>query len=281
MNFKPIHINTTTLDDTWFQLLYQINKHGRKYKIDSGSYAGHERLEFDFISGFINKPHERPLAPLIPEGSNLPAPTTDEDIDNYFANYLMDPNLEPHEEYRYSSWINGKLLPYPEYCQYIKCDSFKTDCYYFHEQNIPFNRIKTCPLHKPNTQLEWCIRHFQEKGYGNNHCYINIGDKESGLAYDRTYKNETERGTSPCLRGIDLKIKNGQLISSIIYRSWDLYSGFSTNMGGFALLNEYIAEQLDGVEPGPLAFTSTGLHCYDFQLDVLKQRLGKGASWNL
>ena len=46
-------------------------------------------------------------------------------------------------------------------------------------------------------------------------------------------------------------------------------------MGGITLLNEYVTEQLDGVKPGPLTFASMGLHAYGFQLDVLKQRLGK------
>ena len=281
MNFKPVHINATTLDDAWFQLLYQINEHGRKYKIDAGSYAGDIRLEFDFVSGFINKPHERPLAPIMPEGSNLPAPTDDDAIDKYFANYLMDPNLEEGEEYRYSSWINGQLLPYPEYCKHVKCSQYseeklthKHDTHYCNVIHID-QSFKSCPLNKPNTQLDWVIEHFREKGYGNNHCYINIGDKESGLAYNREYKNETEKPSSPCLRGIDFKIKDGQLITGVIFRSWDLYSGFSENMGGIVLLNEYIAAQLDDVEPGPLTFSSQGLHCYGFQLEVLKQRLGK------
>ena len=105
--------------------------------------------------------------------------------------------------------------------------------------------------------------------------FISVGDKESCLAYDRSYKNETEKPSSPCLRGIDFKIKDSQLITGVIFRSWDLYSGFSENMGGIALLNEYVAAQLDDVEPGPIAFNSMGLHCYGFQLDVLKQRLGK------
>ena len=289
MNFKPVHINATTLDDAWFQLLYQINEHGRKYKIDAGSYAGDIRLEFDFVSGFINKPHERPLAPIMPEGSTLPAPTDDDAIDKYFANYLMDPNLEEGEEYRYSTWINGQMLEYPEYCKYVKCEHFTSakgirkeslnlnlmiPLYICDYQSIYDSKSK-CIQNKPNTQLDWVIEHFKTKGYGNNHCYINVGDKESGLAYNREYKTETERGTSPCLRGIDFKIKDSQLITGVIFRSWDLYSGFSENMSGIALLNEYVAAQLDDVEPGPLTFSSQGLHCYGFQLDVLKQRLGK------
>jgi thymidylate synthase len=98
---------------------------------------------------------------------------------------------------------------------------------------------------------------------------------DSGFNYDVEYKHEAERRTSPCLRGIDFKIKDNYLIMSVIFRSWDLYTGFPENMGGMALLNEYIAEQLDDVKPGPLAFTSAGLHAYDYQIDPIMSILKK------
>jgi len=280
MEFKPRFIEATTLDDAWFQLLYNINEVGRKYEITAGSYAGDTRLEFDKVSGFIHKVHERPLAPRVPEGSGLPVPTDDDAIEQYFANYLMDPNLTPEEEYRYSTWINGQMLPYPEYCRCVKCEHLEGEGSAYDSPICMISKtsilyVKKCPLGKINTQLEWVINHFQTKGYGNNHCHITVGDRYSCLSYDRPWKEEFERGTSPCLRGIDLKIKGGKLIMGITFRSWDLYGGFPENMGGFTLLNEYIAAQLEGVEPGPLTFDSQGLHCYGFQLEVLKTRLGK------
>ena len=105
MNFEPIQIVANDLNDAYFTLLTHIWNHGRKYKIDTGSFAGAYRLEFDFCSGFINYPHTRPLAPIMPEG--IPPTTTDDELDKYFANYLMDSNLEDNEHYRYSSLING------------------------------------------------------------------------------------------------------------------------------------------------------------------------------
>jgi len=282
MKFNSVHIEARDLDDAWYQLLYNINKFGREYRIDSGSYKGHTRLEFDDASGFIKRPHDGPLAPKMPESSTLPVPTDVESIQNYFANYLLDPNLKPDEEYRYSTWINGQMLEYPQYCQDCKCsnlywkdDAFGTNQYFCKMNHKNLINVTECPNKKPNTQLEWCIDHFQKRGYGNNHCYINIGDRYSCLAYDKPYKTEAKRGTSPCLRGIDLKIKEKTLILGVVFRSWDLYGGFPENMGGFTLLNEYISSQLDDVKPGPLTFKSQGLHCYDFQLEILKQRLNK------
>lgn len=252
---RPVFVKEKTLGDTWFQLLWDVYYHGRKTPITYGSMAGSNRLEFDFVSGISMFPHQRPLAPIMPEG--IHPVTTDEKIEEYFANYLMDPELEKGEHYKYAQWINGKLLNPTLLAWSMLPEGFEV------------------PIGPEESQLEWIIRHFKEKGYGNNHCYINVGDKNSNFAYDIPWENETERRTSPCLRGLDFKIKEGVLITHVIYRSWDLYAGWPQNMGGFTLLNEYVANQLDGVEPGPMAFSCSGLHCYDYQIKPLKAILKK------
>lgn len=254
--FTPVNIIARDLNDAYFSLLWEVWHHGRKYKITSGSFEGNYRLEFDYVSGFIHNPHVRPLAPMMPEG--IPTVTTDEELDKYFANYLMDSNLADNEHYRYSSWLNGT-------------DHYNEFKFYQRNEN---DFYKTVNISLEETPIEWVIRHFKEKGHGNNHCYINIGNVDSGFNYDIPHKNENERRTSPCFRGIDFKIKEEYLITSVIFRSWDLYAGFPENMGGFTLLNEYVAHEV-GVKPGPLAFTSAGLHCYDYQLDPVMAILNK------
>ena len=42
-------IEARDLPDLWFQAVYQIIENGRKFKIDRGSYAGQERLEYDYF----------------------------------------------------------------------------------------------------------------------------------------------------------------------------------------------------------------------------------------
>ena len=261
-NFKPVQIMANDLNDCYFQLLSYVWEFGRKYKIDTGSFAGASRLEFDFCSGFINYPHTRPLAPIMPEG--IPPVTTDEKLElEYFPNYLMNPELEGNEHYKYSSWINGT----DHYRHFLaKPEALQTE-----EEKLSDEEF----IDNKETPLEWVVRHFKEKGYGNNHCYINVGNVDSGFNYDISYDNEGERKTSPCLRGIDFKIKGGYLIMGCIFRSWDLYAGFPENMGGLTLLNEYVANQLDDVEPGPLTFTSMGLHAYDYQIDPILSILKK------
>lgn len=262
VKFRPVFVDATTLDDAWHRLLWEIRDKGRRYKITAGSYAGQDRLAFDFVAGFVHRPHERPLAPRMPEASNLPPPTTEEEIEQYFANYLMDIRLTRNEHYRYATWIVGGN-----------------------------NR---CEIR----QLDWVVEHLK-KSPGNEHCYMVVGGPELLLEYDRPYKecrrcgrlfgtgyeecpycreellvHEHLRGTTPCLRGLDFRIVEGRLLTHVVYRSWDLLSGWPTNMGGFTLLNEYVAGEV-GVEPGPLAFSCKSLHVYEHGLEYLNARLGK------
>lgn len=257
MFMNPVFESFNDLNDAYFGLIWNLWEYGRKYKIDTGSFEGSHRLEFDFCAGFIKYPHQRPLSPIMPEG--IPPTVTDEELETkYFPNYLMNPELAENEHYKYSSWINGT----DHYNEFTTMDNLKR----------PHGKM---PTFNSETPLEWVIRHFKEKGYGNNHCYINVGNVDSGFNYDVPYYNEGERRTSPCLRGIDFKIKNHYLIISCIFRSWDLYAGFPENMGGLTLLNEYVAGQLEDVKPGPLAFTSAGLHAYDYQLEPIMTILRK------
>ena len=235
---KPCLIEATTIQDAYFQMLYKVMDIGVKYEITEGSMRGDFRYEFPYAAGFINYPHVKPLAPIMPNG--IAPTTTDENIDDYFANYIMDPNLTPGEEYRYSQWINGEF-----------------------ENPYKFDRVHQVGCFE--SQLRWCINHLEKKGYGNAHCYITVGDPQVNFRYDAPYKDETERRTSPCLRGIDIKVKEGKVVLGVVFRSWDLYGGFPQNMGGFALLNQYIANEL-GIEPGPLTYASCGLHIYGSQV---------------
>jgi len=246
MNFKPVFIEANDLDDAWYQLLSALFEHGREYKIDEGSHAGESRLTFDFVAGFIKHPHQGPLAPYVPESGSLSPPTSHEEIEQYFANYLMDGRCAPDEEYRYGTFLVGG------------------------DYELPSNSL----LMKVPNQVQWVIDHFNKKGLGQEHCYITIGYPESNLAYDIPYTNEGDRRTSPCLRGLDFRVVNNHLTTHVIYRSWDLVGGFPTNMGGFTLLNQYIASEIN-VEPGPLSFSCKSLHAYSHAYPYIKMRLGK------
>ncbi|MFW6172585.1 MAG: thymidylate synthase [Elusimicrobiota bacterium] len=260
---KPVFVEGRNLDEVWFQLLVELCKNGSVFKVSEGSFKGDFRLEFDFVSGVIHKPIEYnevglrlPMAPTVPHG--CPPPTTDYSIDQYFANYLMDSCTSKNEHYRYSTWIVGGEYIVPNL------------------DIVSLRYSGNVKVVAPN-QLDWIINHYKKKGFGNNHCCMQIGYPESTMAYDQLYSNETERNTSPCLRIIDTKIVKDEginkLLLNVYYRSWDLYGGWPENMGGFALLQEYIASEL-GIETGMLGFSSAKLHVYGHSIDPLVMRAG-------
>jgi thymidylate synthase len=260
MKFTPAFIEARTLDEAYFQLILKCYETGYDISVDEGSNKGGRRLELPVAAGFIHYPHTRPLAPIMPPG--IPATTTDEKIERYFTDYLMNPEVGENEEYKYATWINGEI------------ENKSLPMIHKESTNKWTTVDRTFATWQTESQLDWCIRHFKEKGFGNNHCFITVGDPQINFNYDFPYKDETDRKTSPCLRGLDIKVKDNKVLLGIIYRSWDLFAGFPTNMGGFTLLNQYVAEQL-GIEPGPLSFYSQGLHCYDYQIEAIVGYLRK------
>jgi hypothetical protein len=236
MNFKPVFIKATTIDDCWHRLLWELYHKGRKYLITKGSFEGTHRYAFDFVSGVITSPHERPLAPKMPEGSNLPPPTDESSIENYFVNYLMSDILPENTHYTYGGYIRGN----PKLCEV--------------------------------DQLSWIISHFKKVGFGTEHNYISIGSGEDLINYDIPYSNDGERRTTCCLRGLDFRIIDGHLTTNGYWRSWDIIA-FPENIGGIVLLNEFVSQELE-VIPGPITFSSKSLHAYEHTFDYIKNRLG-------
>jgi thymidylate synthase len=269
INFQPVDVCGKTIDQVWFQLLKQVLIYGRPYKKDEGSFAGEDMLELDRVSGTIFEPLQynvsgirKPLAVTVPGG--VDAPTTDEYIERYFVEYLMDSNLPPTEHYRYSTFITGGRYTLP------KLDFLIPDRPSWYSADEVMVKV-------PN-QIQWCIDHYKTKGFHNNHCLMQLGYPESNLAYDKPFEDETERGTSPCLRLIDTKIvkdPDGEfyLCFYVTFRSWNLWGGWPTNIGGLALLMEYMAHELE-VNPGPLSFNSKAMNIYKFQLTSLMNRVG-------
>lgn len=261
---KSVFLTENNLDMMWFSLLSELYKHGRRNKIDYGSYAGAERLEFDFAAGTIEHPSTRPLAPIVPEG--VSPPTTNDKIEEYFTNYIMDGhNLESNEHYRYATWISGGKYILPK-ANVIISQGMEDD-----GSISKFGFKGGLMVNVPN-QVEWVIGHYKDKGFGNNHGWISIGYPESNFAYDISFKTEADRQTSPCLRGIDTHVKDNMLHMAVVFRSWDLWGGFPMNMGGMVHLMEYIANELE-IEMGPLSFSCLKLHTYDFHIESVKARL--------
>jgi thymidylate synthase len=229
----PFCLRAKTISDAWFQLIYNIFDHSYLQKVQKGSFENEEhRLQYPGLSVFIEYPGED-MIPVIPPALGIPPPTTMEYIEDYFVNYLMDPALAPNETYRYSSRIMH-------------------------------------PMPKGGTQLDRVVRMLRETPL-TNQAIVEIGSPED---HDVCIGNDGKLDP-PCLRLIDFKAvpgRGGLLLSlSVYFRSWDLWAGFPTNLGGLELLKRFVASET-GLATGPTYAYSAGAHIYGYQEEIARIR---------
>lgn len=234
-SLTPCFIKAFDLDDAWFQCLTKILEHGHTYTIDRGSFKGNQRLEFDYALIQITNPGHRPIIPLIPEGSSIPAPTSLEYVNQYME-YLITGTKKPGEDYTY-----GERLVEPK----VKTDSM----------------LEEMPLQV--NQIEEVIRIYKQDGFGTNQAIMEIG-----------MPSDIKLTDPPCLRLIDTRVRYGKLHFMIYFRSWDLWAGLPSNLAALQLLKEHIASEI-GVEDGEIIAASKGLHLYEYTWDFARLRVNK------
>lgn len=233
---EPVHIEAFDLDDAWFQCLCAIIDKGHIYAIDRGSYKGQRRLEFDFVTIRVKKPGHQ-IIPVIPEGMSIPAPTDLDYIQGYLS-YLLTGNKTDTEDYTYGErLVDAKVR--------IKKDSL----------------IEEMPL-EVNQILE-VVKIYKTQGYGTNQATMEIG-----------MPSDIKLTDPPCLRIIDTRVRYGKLHFILYFRSWDLWGGFPSNLGGLQLVKQYMASEI-GVEDGEIIASSKGLHLYEYSWELAQIRTRK------
>lgn len=96
------------ISDSWFGLLYNIQKYGYRQNIQRGSFEGEYRIQYPFVAVEIEYPH-LDMIPIMPQGMEALAPTTMEYVEDYFVNYLMNDKTSENEEYVYGSRVYGYI----------------------------------------------------------------------------------------------------------------------------------------------------------------------------
>jgi thymidylate synthase len=240
----PIVINAKTISDAWFQLLFNIFDNSYTQHIQSGSFEKEQyRLQYPGAAISIEFPH-LDMVPIIPEGLGIPSPTSQETIENYFANYIMDPGLAENETYKYASRIK-KQMPSWAY------QKTQLDMIIGILKRTPMTNQAVLEIATPTDIVD---------------CVGNDGKLDP-----------------PCLRLIDFKVlpMNFEpmgtvmvLTMSVYFRSWDLWAGLPTNLGGLELLKQYVADEC-GLVNGPMYAYSSGLHIYGYQEDIARIRTFK------
>lgn len=228
-------INATTIPDAWFQCIWEIIDHGFTYEIQHGSYVGDKRLEMDFATIYISHPQVRPLEPDIPAHYGIPNPVEQGYIEQYIP-YLMTDAKMPGEDYTYGQRIIAGTV------------------------------INNTETENSNQRVVNQVEHFIKvlrDTPNTNQAILQVGQPSDCLLE-----------SPPCLRHIDMRIRDNKLIFYPYFRSWDLWGGFPANLGGMVYLQEYMADEI-GVEPGPFICSSKGLHLYKYVWELAKMRTGK------
>uniref|UniRef100_A0A6M3LE58 Putative thymidylate synthase n=1 Tax=viral metagenome TaxID=1070528 RepID=A0A6M3LE58_9ZZZZ len=86
--------------------------------------------------------------------------------------------------------------------------------------------------------------------------------------------NDYNLSDPPCLRHIDMRIRDNQLIFYPYFRSWDLWGGFPANLAAIAVLQKDMADRI-GIDTGPIWAGSKGLHIYGYAEEFAKLRVGR------
>lgn len=100
----PISIEARDLPEAWFLCLNELIDKGRIYTIDEGSYAGQQRLEFEYVTVRVKYPSARPLLPEVPPGLGFPPPVAEGYLEEYLP-YLMTDRRKEGEDYTYGERI--------------------------------------------------------------------------------------------------------------------------------------------------------------------------------
>lgn len=199
-----VTIEATDIPDLWFQSLYALLDKGRRFKVDSGSYAGEERIELDYFTGAVKFPGTRPLLPSIPHNLGIPDPVDikyiegGEGIERSYVEYIMSNTIAENEEYTYGERLTGSSRSMPKI-----------------------------------NQIAQTIFSYNLRGHRSNQNIMQVGKIEDLFSED-----------PPCLRHIDTRIQDNKLHFFIYFRSWELWAGLPANLAGIQHLKEYMASEL-------------------------------------
>lgn len=254
-------IEARDLPDLWFQAVYDILDHGRRFVIDRGSYAGQTRLEYDYFTARVKFPGSRPLLPDIPPACGIPNPVEEAYIyggpgyERSYIEYLMTGEKAPGESYTYGERLtraplDGEKRQWWKDGQREIVDVRDVDGRIVFEEN---GRLYI-------NQIEWIIDTYRRYGQRNNQMVLQVAHPSDLVLLD-----------PPCLRHIDTRVQDDSLHFFVYFRSWDLWGGMPANLAGIQNLKEYMADQI-GVADGEMVVESKGLHLYGYAENLAKLR---------
>lgn len=239
---KIYTLEAKTISDAWFQLIYNLTATDDKGDfinayptgvIQQGSFMNEQsRLQFRSVAICIEYPLMERIVKM-PEGSNIPAPTSEDKVTDYFYKYIVGAELEENETYTYGSRI---MISLPATMEMLK--------------NTPVTNQAVIEVAQPDDTFN-CIGH---DGKLDPPCLRLIGFKVIP-----TYENG------------ELSREKSSLDLHCYFRSWDLYAGLPENLAGLSMLQEMVSEYID-IPVGCMYAYSEGLHLYKYQKEIAEMR---------
>ncbi len=268
-------IQAKTIPDAWFQLIYNLYDKGYRQDIQSGSFEKEQhRIQYSGAAIFIEYPW-MDMWNFIPEGLNIPQPTTQDYVEqDYFPNYLMNPDLAKNETYKYASRIHERAkIPHPSFPEKIVNCKPQLEIIINMLKKTPLTNQAVLEIAKPDDIVTCigndgkldppCLRLIDFKVIPAIEIYC------KGCIYAPRII-----GKDFCMEGICEYIGKLILTMSVYFRSWDLWAGLPSNLCGLELLKQYVASEC-GLENGSMYAYSAGLHLYGYQEEVAKLRIGR------
>ena len=117
VNFETNHVLAPTMPEAWRDVMWLCVRNGYDYIVKQGSYVGQIRRQLPYVTIVIHEPWQRPLAPIMPEGSSISPPASEESIQDYFSGYLMNDEKQLKEQYTYGGYI---VLQLPRIIELLK-----------------------------------------------------------------------------------------------------------------------------------------------------------------
>lgn len=245
------YIEARDIPDAWFQAVNMVQDVGHKYVVQQGSYVGQTRMEFSWITIYIKFPYAEPwdqMLPDIPQHLGIPNPVASGYLGDYVP-YLMSPHKQLWESYTYGQRMTSSRVPHA----ILQGWAMDKENYF---EDLTFAKwIKEMHLNQIHRFIE-----LLKETPNTNQAILQVGQPTDCLLKD-----------PPCLRQIDMKVMDGELIFYPYFRSWDLWGGFPANLGGIAILQKYMADEI-GIKNGPIIASSKGLHLYGYVEELAKLR---------
>jgi hypothetical protein len=103
------YVETRTIDEAWREAMWLCVRKGYYFVVKgkTGSYIGQIRRQLATVKIKILEPWRGFDSSNLPP--NVPPPTTNDDIDNYFLTKLVEDEIGKNEQYTYGQYIKPQL----------------------------------------------------------------------------------------------------------------------------------------------------------------------------